>query len=72
MDSAMRLQSVVDDEFRAEYLAAPRLFGRPGFPLPDPIEPPGQEPLDFRTDDAAATEPYARRQTCTHGSTLYC
>lgn len=72
MDSAMRLRGVVDEEFRAEYLATPRMFGPAGSPLPDPIEQPGPEPLDLWTDGAAAAEPYARRQTCTHGSTLYC
>lgn len=72
MDKAMTLQAAVDAEFRGELMANPSAFDVVVAALPDTIEPPDQEALEFWTR-GAATEIYACPDThhCI-GGTYHC
>lgn len=72
MDDAVRLRSVIDDEFRAELLADSESFGAQLSPLPEKIEQLDPESLDFWTKGVAETEIYACVSTCTYGMTFMC
>lgn len=53
MDRTMTLQATVDDEFRTELMADPANFDTVVVPLPEPIEQPDQESLEFWTKGTA-------------------
>ncbi len=53
MDRMMTIQAVVDDEFRARIMADPTAFDAVATSLPEPIEQPSQESLEFWTNGDA-------------------
>lgn len=67
MTATMLRQAVVDADFRDAVLASPAEFGVSAQALPEPVEQPDQESLDFWTEGATAVEPYACMSTCSFG-----
>ncbi len=67
MPSTMTLQAVVDSEFRTELMADPTAFGVTAAALPEAIEQPDQESIDFWTEAAATMDVYACASTCSSG-----
>lgn len=65
--STVLYQAVVDSEFRAMVLANPDVFGITADALPEPVEQPDQESLDFWTEGVAAMEIYACVTSCSFG-----
>lgn len=67
MSTTILHQATVDAEFRAMVLNNPEVFGIAPGNLPDLVEQPEQESLDFWTEGVAAMEVYACITSCSFG-----